>query len=120
MRRYHFIIPAHMPPDTARALGNLPALVECREADFSSCAQPIIRQLLLVPHLANAAAASPYVAPASVFDSQSHLLHGLLHVNGFGHLLRINGREGGSQALTGALSGKCVVMGFQRVVYQKG
>eukprot|EP00899_Mesostigma_viride_P010085 jgi/Mesvir1/19078/Mv12833-RA.1 len=34
-------------------------------------------------------------------ESQSHLLHGVIHLNGFGHLLRINGREGGSAVLTG-------------------
>lgn len=37
----------------------------------------------------------------SVLDSQSHLLHGMLHANGFGHLMRINGLEGGSSSLTG-------------------
>lgn len=46
-------------------------------------------------------AASPYTAPVSIFDSTSHLLHGVLHANGFGHLLRINGLEGGSQGATG-------------------
>ncbi|XP_078441648.1 RING/FYVE/PHD zinc finger superfamily protein [Wolffia australiana] len=37
----------------------------------------------------------------------SHLLHGVVHSNGYGHLLRINGREGGSRVLTGS-----DVMGF--------
>ncbi|MQL83399.1 hypothetical protein Taro_015899 [Colocasia esculenta] len=37
----------------------------------------------------------------------THLLHGVVHTNGYGHLLRINGREGGSKCLTG-----CVVMDF--------
>ncbi|KAJ4840879.1 hypothetical protein Tsubulata_010374 [Turnera subulata] len=36
-----------------------------------------------------------------VFDLQSHLLHGLIHCNGFGHLLCINGKEGGSKYLHG-------------------
>ncbi|XXG73357.1 hypothetical protein AAC387_Pa07g2289 [Persea americana] len=31
----------------------------------------------------------------------THLLHGVVHVNGYGHLLRINGREGGSKFLSG-------------------
>ncbi|PKA49975.1 PHD finger protein MALE MEIOCYTE DEATH 1 [Apostasia shenzhenica] len=31
----------------------------------------------------------------------SHLLHGLLHCNGFAHLLCINGREGGSKFISG-------------------
>lgn len=36
-----------------------------------------------------------------VFDVQNHLLHGLIHCNGFGHLLCINGIEGGSKNLCG-------------------
>lgn len=36
-----------------------------------------------------------------VIDLQTHLLHGLIHSNGFGHLLSINGREGGSKFLSG-------------------
>ncbi|XP_057497200.1 PHD finger protein MALE MEIOCYTE DEATH 1-like isoform X2 [Actinidia eriantha] len=36
-----------------------------------------------------------------VFDLQTHLLHGLIHCNGFGHLLCINGIEGGSKFLCG-------------------
>ncbi|XP_011038253.1 PREDICTED: PHD finger protein MALE MEIOCYTE DEATH 1 [Populus euphratica] len=36
-----------------------------------------------------------------VCDLQTHLLHGLIHCNGFGHLLCINGREGGSKYLCG-------------------
>lgn len=31
----------------------------------------------------------------------THLLHGMVHGNGCGHLLRINGRQGGSMALSG-------------------
>ncbi|EEF42555.1 PHD finger protein At1g33420 [Ricinus communis] len=37
----------------------------------------------------------------SQFEDNSHLLHGVVHSNGFGHLLRVNGREGGSDILTG-------------------
>ena len=36
-----------------------------------------------------------------VFDVHTHILHGLIHCNGFGHLLCINGREGGSKTLFG-------------------
>ncbi|CAK7338934.1 unnamed protein product [Dovyalis caffra] len=36
-----------------------------------------------------------------VCDLQTHLLHGLIHCNGFGHLLCINGKEGGSKYLCG-------------------
>ncbi|TVU25939.1 hypothetical protein EJB05_28460, partial [Eragrostis curvula] len=34
-------------------------------------------------------------------DNPRHLLHAIVHENGFGHLVRINGREGGSSLLTG-------------------
>jgi len=34
-------------------------------------------------------------------DDSSHLLHAVVHANGYGHLLRVNGREGGSRFLTG-------------------
>lgn len=36
-----------------------------------------------------------------VFDVQTHLLHGLIHCNGFGHLICINGIEGGSKFIFG-------------------
>ena len=49
-----------------------------------------------------------YTVPASITDSSRHLLHGVLHANGFGHLLRINGLEGGSEALTGSSFTKTV------------
>ena len=38
---------------------------------------------------------------SSAFESSAHLLHGIIHMNGFGHLMRINGLEGGSSFLTG-------------------
>lgn len=34
-------------------------------------------------------------------DNTTHLLHGVIHANGYGHLLRVNGREGGSRVLSG-------------------
>ncbi|KAG6383785.1 hypothetical protein SASPL_156447 [Salvia splendens] len=34
-------------------------------------------------------------------DNTTHLLHGVVHANGYGHLLRVNGREGGSCLLSG-------------------
>ncbi|CAN8238370.1 unnamed protein product [Cochlearia groenlandica] len=36
-----------------------------------------------------------------VLDLQTHLLHGLIHTNGMGHLICINGMEGGSKYLYG-------------------
>ncbi|KAL3527434.1 hypothetical protein ACH5RR_012090 [Cinchona calisaya] len=38
---------------------------------------------------------------SNAFDAQNHLLHGMIHCNGFGHLLCINGIEGGSKELCG-------------------
>ncbi|RRT61302.1 hypothetical protein B296_00030848 [Ensete ventricosum] len=35
------------------------------------------------------------------FFLRSHLLHGLLHCNGFGHLILVNGRDGGSKFISG-------------------
>lgn len=50
--------------------------------------------------------AAPYMAPTSVFESSAHLLHGALHLNGFGHLLRMNAGEGtGDARLVGAWPG---------------
>uniref|UniRef100_A0A6P3YWD0 PHD finger protein At1g33420-like n=1 Tax=Ziziphus jujuba TaxID=326968 RepID=A0A6P3YWD0_ZIZJJ len=40
-------------------------------------------------------------------ENTTHLLHGVVHSNGYGHLLRINGREGGSRVLSG-----CHIMDF--------
>ena len=93
-RKFHFIIPVCASPEAAAAHGNIPALVEIWMQ--GGCKKP----LNLPQYLADDAA-SPYTAPVSIFDSTSHLLHGVLHANGFGHLLRINGLEGGSQGATG-------------------
>lgn len=92
--KYHFIIPVRATQEAALSHGNIPALVEIwMQGD---CRKP----LRLPQHLAEDAG-SPYIAPVSIFDSTSHLLHGVLHANGFGHLLRINGLEGGSEHVTG-------------------
>ncbi|QHN77998.1 PHD finger protein [Arachis hypogaea] len=40
-------------------------------------------------------------------ENTTHLLHGVVHANGYGHLLRVNGREGGSRYLSG-----CHIMDF--------
>lgn len=34
-------------------------------------------------------------------DNQGHLLHGVVHSNGYGHLVCLNGIEGGSKVLSG-------------------
>ncbi|KAJ8769157.1 hypothetical protein K2173_000932 [Erythroxylum novogranatense] len=40
-------------------------------------------------------------------EDTTHLLHAVVHANGYGHLLRVNGREGGSRVLSG-----CHIMDF--------
>ncbi|XP_017985425.1 PREDICTED: PHD finger protein At1g33420 [Theobroma cacao] len=40
-------------------------------------------------------------------EDTTHLLHGVIHSNCYGHLLRVNGREGGSRVLSG-----CHIMDF--------
>ncbi|KAI4351920.1 hypothetical protein L6164_006219 [Bauhinia variegata] len=40
-------------------------------------------------------------------ENTTHLLHGVVHANGYGHLLRVNGREGGSRIVSG-----CDIMNF--------
>ncbi|XP_057971445.1 PHD finger protein At1g33420 [Malania oleifera] len=40
-------------------------------------------------------------------EDTTHLLHGVVHSNGYGHLLRVNGKEGGSKVLSG-----CHIMDF--------
>lgn len=53
-------------------------------------------------HDASGEASSQHAgAPACNLEMHSHLLHGIIHLNGFGHLLRVNGLEGGSQHFTG-------------------
>ncbi|WOL02599.1 hypothetical protein Cni_G11318 [Canna indica] len=40
---------------------------------------------------------------SNAFFLHNHLLHALIHCNGFGHLLLLNGREGGSRFVSGSL-----------------
>ncbi|GMP26739.1 hypothetical protein CsSME_00003052 [Camellia sinensis var. sinensis] len=53
-------------------------------------------------------------------EDTTHLLHGVVHANGFGHLLRVNGREGGSRVLAGRhimdfWDRLCKVLGVRKV-----
>ena len=60
------------------------------------------RYHFIIPSPADApasAAGAPWL-PAKL-ESPSHLLHAALHASGAGHLLRLNGREGGSPGWTG-------------------
>jgi hypothetical protein len=93
--RFHFIIPAE---STLEDPASLMALVEGKyngSIPLSTLWEP--------PAQAEAAGEedSAYNAEDSVFESKDHLLHGMLHLNGFGHLLRMNGSQGGSKRLIG-------------------
>ena len=58
---------------------------------------------VICTHVHACVAAAAYYTPPTAFDSHAHLLHGVIHANGFGHLARVNGREGGSSKLTGLM-----------------
>jgi hypothetical protein len=91
-RRYHFIIPSDDDLDDA---ASIPALVENKAAGR---AMPTVKWTVC-----DGADDENdlYNAPTSVFDSKTHYLHGLLHLNGFGHLLRVNAKGGPSRQLSG-------------------
>ncbi|XP_042373680.1 PHD finger protein At1g33420-like [Zingiber officinale] len=89
--RYHFIIRNESSPTSfhqqrhcshCRALRDLSAL-RCGSCDHEMAA-------LDLEELAH-----------TQLDDSTHLLHGVIHANGYGHLLRINGRESGSKTLMG-------------------
>jgi hypothetical protein len=77
-RRYHFIIPS---PDAMIAAASLQTATAATTATTTTTTTTIWSRLLL--------------------ESPTHLLHGVLHCNGFGHLLRVNGRERGSRYVSG-------------------
>lgn len=97
--RFHFIIPSEA---TLEDPGHLVSLVEAKfrgnMPPDTPWAPPPDAQL---QDAGGDTGPSPYVAAASVFESKDHLLHGLLHLNGYGHLLRMNGAQGGSRRLIG-------------------
>lgn len=67
---------------------------------------------------AASAAAAVYYTPPTAFDSHAHLLHGVIHPNGFGHLARVNGREGGSSKLTGQPMQSCAMLIYNQLIRQ--
>ncbi|GFH18285.1 PHD-type domain-containing protein, partial [Haematococcus lacustris] len=56
--------------------------------------------------------AAPFNAPASVFDSQAHCLHGVLHANGYGHL---NGGPLDGRRVVGLWDSLCRLLGAREV-----
>jgi hypothetical protein len=94
--RYHFIVPSEATVEDTRQLA---AVVEGK---FLGRLPLSHRWSPPAPDDGAEDDYGPYNAAASVFESQDHLLHGVLHANGFGHLLRMNGSQGGSRKLIGA------------------
>jgi hypothetical protein len=102
--RYHFIIPSEATLEDIRQLA---AVVEGKALGRLPLSH---RWVPPAPEEGVEDEHGPYNAAASVFESQDHLLHGVLHANGYGHLLRMNGSQGGSRRLIGAgLAGWVVV-----------
>ena len=71
----------------------LPAIVEARLAGQASATQSGNVRTVAVEKSATDEPDDPFGAPASVFESKDHYMHGTLHANGFGHLDRMNARD---------------------------
>lgn len=98
-KSYHFIIPAETGPDSLDDSKSLAAITEaCRSGKAH---EATIRLPTKVVSETAEHHASIYNADPTIYDSTKHRLHGVIHANGFGHLLRINGMYGGSQSATG-------------------
>ncbi|KAI8102805.1 hypothetical protein M9434_005598 [Picochlorum sp. BPE23] len=98
-KKYHFVIPAETGPDSLDDPTSLAAITEaCRlgkdHASSISLPSKVISET--AEHHA-----SIYNADPTIYDSTKHRLHGVIHGNGYGHLLRINGMYGGSRGVTG-------------------
>ncbi|KAL6772237.1 hypothetical protein ACKKBG_A29465 [Auxenochlorella protothecoides x Auxenochlorella symbiontica] len=106
--RYHFIIPAETGPGS---LADPTSLAAIAAASARGRALALAQTALASPPPDDPAAQS-YTAPASVFECPRHVLHGMVHGNGYGHLLRVNGVEGqGGAAGSGPrISGRTVML----------
>ena len=99
--RYHFIVPAQSGSDSLEDPTSLPAIAEAMSANpqhdvdgaIPAASNSVGLVRLPTNKKRNEAHISPYNAPSTIFDSARHSLHGVVHTNGFGHLLRVNGRE---------------------------
>lgn len=98
-KKYHFVIPAETGPDSLDDPSSLAAITHaCRLGkDHASS----IRLPSKVISETAEHHASIYNADPTIYDSTRHRLHGVIHGNGYGHLLRINGMYGGSRGVTG-------------------
>lgn len=78
--RYHFILPAKDDSDPWKSTASPAAVLSDRRNN-----------------------PSPFTPQSSleVFEDRTHLLHGLIHINGFGHLMRMNRDTESPHQLTG-------------------
>lgn len=102
-KRYHFIIPA------ASVLEDPTTLMSKIEAKNAG-----VPNLFFVPPTTVEEKEAEFNAPTSAFDSSTHHLHGIVHVNGRGHLLRIAARDG-TAALQLQDATTALVSSFSRV-----
>ncbi|EPS70707.1 hypothetical protein M569_04052 [Genlisea aurea] len=108
-KRYHFIIKA----DGDSISGSNKPCAGC--GDSLHMADPRCRSC---NHLMTAEDVEDWMHQE--LESATHLLHGVIHANGYGHLLRINGREGGSRVLPGRIimnfwDRLCISLGARKV-----
>lgn len=89
-RRYHFII----KPDGNSIGGYVKPCPKC--GDTIHLAEPRCKTC---NHVLTSDDVEDWVYHQ--LEDTTHLLHGVVHANGYGHLLRVNGREGGSRVLSG-------------------
>lgn len=87
-RRYHVIVPASDGSEEAPGVGK-------GKKACPSCG------MLMAASAKWCSECKATTTGSGILEQQTHLLHGVLHVNGFGHLLRINGRERGSKFASG-------------------
>ncbi|PKA56648.1 PHD finger protein [Apostasia shenzhenica] len=90
-KRYHFIIrnSANLLSDSHYKCPFCGSLVQRVDSSCPSCNYDITAEVL-------------ENWPHHQLEDPTHLLHGVVHANGYGHLLRVNGRDGGSARLTGS------------------
>lgn len=94
-KKYHFIIPSEVIMED---YSQLPAIIEAHAESRNAATS---RLSSLQSRLCSSSSSVPFTAPTTMFDSTTHFLHGAIHSNGYGHLLRMNGKDGGCQKLSG-------------------
>ncbi|XP_041002433.1 PHD finger protein MALE MEIOCYTE DEATH 1 [Juglans microcarpa x Juglans regia] len=92
-----FVVPLYTFEEDVKCSPRPPYCDHCRCAGWSNHFVSKRKYHLIIP------ADEDWNKPLDddLIDLQNHLLHGLIHCNGFGHLICINGIEGGSKYLCG-------------------